>query len=266
MQDPRPIYMDYSKRLVKLVKELDKIIKEELDLKEIEKRGKLDSERMDSIADLIQIIFNAIRSRFYKEPLSGDSEPSKTFFKRFINRKIIEPVQKQVDSWQIRHFTKEFRKVQGVDPFLNDPRLNDVMGLFRKANVDLITSIPELHLSKIETIVTEGHRGGDSIKTISEKIREVSAVTKKRARFIARDQVAKLNGQLEYVRATRNGIDSYIWRANIDARLRKDHRHLDGTVQSWAERPITNDQGDRNHPGEDYNCRCVAENIYTDIS
>jgi SPP1 gp7 family putative phage head morphogenesis protein len=265
MKDPRPVYMDYSKRLLKLAIELDRIIKEELDLKKLDEKSKLDSERLDSIADVIQAMFNSIKRRFYGEPLSNDSEPSKTFFKRFVERQIIEPVQKQTDNWQIKDFVREFNKVQGVDPFLRDPRLNDAMGLFQKANVELITSIPEQHLNRIETIVMEGHRKGESQKTIAEKIREVSEVTKKRARFIARDQVSKLNGQLELIRATKNGITQYIWRSNRDVRLRPDHKELDGTVQEWAERPITNSQGDRNHPGEDYNCRCVAENIYPDI-
>lgn len=265
MKDPKGIYMDYGKRLEKLVRELDRIIKEELDLKKLEEKSKLDSERLDSIADTIQAMFNSIKRRFYKEPISNDTEPSKIFFKRFIENQIIEPVQKQVDKWQIRHFSRDFKKVQGVDPFLNDPRLSDVMGLFEKSNVELITSIPGQHLNKIETIVMEGHRKGELTETIRKKIQEVSPVTKQRARFIARDQVSKLNGQLEYIRATRNGITQYIWRANKDARLRPDHRQLDGTVQEWDDRPITNDQGDHNHPGEDFNCRCVAENIYPEI-
>lgn len=43
------------------------------------------------------------------------------------------------------------------------------------------------------------------------------------------------------------------------------HQELDGTEQSWDDPPVTNEDGDRNHPGEDYQCRCVAYPILDEL-
>jgi uncharacterized protein with gpF-like domain len=39
------------------------------------------------------------------------------------------------------------------------------------------------------------------------------------------------------------------------------HRALEGTVHSYNDPPVTNKQGDRNHPGGDYQCACQAEPV-----
>ena len=36
------------------------------------------------------------------------------------------------------------------------------------------------------------------------------------------------------------------------------HKDLDGKIFEFANPPITNEKGDRNNPGEDWQCRCEA--------
>ncbi|MEM7295990.1 MAG: phage minor head protein, partial [Pseudomonadota bacterium] len=50
----------------------------------------------------------------------------------------------------------------------------------------------------------------------------------------------------------------YIWRTRGDGKVRSSHADRDGQVYSWDHPP------EGGHPGQDYNCRCVAEPYYED--
>jgi SPP1 gp7 family putative phage head morphogenesis protein len=95
---------------------------------------------------------------------------------------------------------------------------------------------------------------------VSKEISARFGVSQRRAAFIARDQVAKLNGDLTRLRQTDLGIDNYIWRTSLDERVRPGHAQLEGMRQSWDKPPIVDPKtGRRAHPGGDFNCRCTAE-------
>lgn len=55
------------------------------------------------------------------------------------------------------------------------------------------------------------------------------------------------------VGAEERSTTHYIWRTKLDGRVRSEHAANDGKLFSWNERPVTG------HPGEEYNCRCIAE-------
>lgn len=58
------------------------------------------------------------------------------------------------------------------------------------------------------------------------------------------------------------GVSEYYWLAQHDSATRPEHLALDnGEAYSWDDPPLSaedSDNGEDNHPGEDYNCRCVA--------
>jgi SPP1 gp7 family putative phage head morphogenesis protein len=74
--------------------------------------------------------------------------------------------------------------------------------------------------------------------------------------MIGRDQALKFAALLNRTLLERVS-PTYIWVTSHDERVRKMHRALDGRTFSWNDPPITNPQGEANHPGQDYNCRCV---------
>lgn len=83
-------------------------------------------------------------------------------------------------------------------------------------------------------------------------------VAKRKAAFLADQETSLFVAKFREARYRELGIRSYTWSTSHDDRVRKDHRLLDKTVHSWDSPPITNRQtGARNHPGEDYRCRCV---------
>lgn len=76
-----------------------------------------------------------------------------------------------------------------------------------------------------------------------------------RARLIARDQTSKLFSNLSRVRQQDLGITQYRWRTVGDMAVRDTHEALASTLQEWSSPP------DVGHPGEDIQCRCVADPV-----
>jgi SPP1 gp7 family putative phage head morphogenesis protein len=77
------------------------------------------------------------------------------------------------------------------------------------------------------------------------------------ARFIARDQLGTLNGQLAQARQTAAGISEFEWMPSTAAEPRESHRAFYGKVYRW-------DEGagpDGIVPGQEINCQCHARAI-----
>ena len=128
-------------------------------------------------------------------------------------------------------------------------------------NVDLIKTIPHDTLSKMRDIVYDGYANGKSTTEMMKDIMRVYGVNKRRARFIAIDQIAKLNGAIQRAQQMDAGIKEYIWSTVRDERVRKSHRELNGKKFSWDE-PPENSDGRRCHPGQDFRCRCIGRPVF----
>jgi SPP1 gp7 family putative phage head morphogenesis protein len=149
--------------------------------------------------------------------------------------------------------------VLGVNIFQREPWLIETLKSFVKENVALIMSIKDDSVRQIEGIVRRGVQGGTRHEEIAKQVRQRYGVTRNRARLIARDQVAKLNGNLTMRRQQNLGIKKYIWRTSADRRVRPTHRDNEGREYSWNDPPGTG------HPGEDFQCRCTAEAVFEDV-
>lgn len=94
---------------------------------------------------------------------------------------------------------------------------------------------------------------------LADIIRQKYGVTKRKAAFLADQETGLLVSKYREQQQRAAGIRNYIWSTSNDERVRPDHRALDGQKFSWDSKPVTNRaNGDRNHPGEDFRCRCVA--------
>ena len=121
-------------------------------------------------------------------------------------------------------------------------------------NVELIKSVPRQHLDKIKVAIEKGIANGDDSYSLKQVISEVNGQNSRRAKLIARDQLQKLNGVLVQARQQSIGVNGYIWRTSHDERVRQSHKDNDGKSYQWNSPPRGT-----GHPGEDINCRCVAE-------
>lgn len=135
-------------------------------------------------------------------------------------------------------------------------------------NARLITKMTEDHFDLIGQAVTDNYRGvplpGDI--SLTERLQKIGGISKNRAKFIARDQTAKLTGDLNQLRQADNGIDEYIWRNVGDNRVvgnpgglypkgnrvHGNHWDREGKTFSWGSPP------EDGHPGHAPNCRCYA--------
>lgn len=132
-----------------------------------------------------------------------------------------------------------------------------------KDNVNLIVTRPKETLGKMMNIVQEGFLTGQTTKTIAKKIADAYNYDMYWAKFIARDQMAKLNADVTEQAQRDAGITRYEWSTSDDSRVRKSHAALDGKIFSWDDPPIVDEKtGRRCHPGQDYQCRCVALPIF----
>ncbi len=167
----------------------------------------------------------------------------------------------QVNVASRRDVTRMMAKAVGVNIFLDDRKVPDDLRAFVQQNVSLITSISEDYHKQVENKLLDGLRKGQRVEDLQDVIEDRYKVPAARAELIARDQVGKFFGQLAQLRQEELGITTYVWRGVLDERERDSHRELEGTVQRWSDPPITNDRGDQNHPGGDYQCRCTAEPV-----
>jgi len=128
-----------------------------------------------------------------------------------------------------------------------------------KSNARLIRSIAAGHLDRVADVVAEGVRVGSRAEVVAGRLREGVQISARKAKSIARDQIATLQGQVVAARQTRLGIAKYRWRTVGDSRVRTAHRAREGQIFSWDKPPSDG------HPGQPINCRCYAEPVLDDI-
>lgn len=127
----------------------------------------------------------------------------------------------------------------------------DGTGLIKTVGQDLVAGL--------DAEIAEAARKGTLTRDLKRIVDDRLGVGDRHAQFIARDQIAKLNGKITEATHKAAGITSYKWRASRDQRTRPDHRALDGTIQRWDTPPVVDQRTGRlGHPGDDFQCRCVA--------
>lgn len=176
----------------------------------------------------------------------------------------------QVDAEQKAATEKAIARAMSVDfaSILETPGVAGDVDLAIVTNTALIKSIGSQHWDQVGAAVLDNYKGKElpGGVTLKQRLMELGSITERRAEFIARDQTAKLTGALNQARQTANGIEEYIWRTSEDARVvgnpaglypkgsrgHEDHFHRNGKTFRWDNPP------EDGHPGEAYNCRCVA--------
>lgn len=128
-------------------------------------------------------------------------------------------------------------------------------------NVSMISSIPDDTLEKMKDIIYDGFSNGKTTTRMVKEIQRAYGISRRRAELIARDQTAKLNGQIQKAQQQDAGITEYIWSTTGDERVRKSHQKLNGKKFSWAD-PPENSDGRKCHPGQDFQCRCIGRPVF----
>jgi SPP1 gp7 family putative phage head morphogenesis protein len=153
-----------------------------------------------------------------------------------------------------RAFTSAVRAGLGADvsAVLSDRDSIELLKAATSKGVALIQGLSDDVAKGVEFTILDAATRGQSRTALSERLRHVMGINRRRARMIAKDQAATFNGNLNKLRQNQVGIDEYMWETERDERVRHDHAQRDGKIFSWDDPP------DDGHPGEPVNCRCTA--------
>jgi len=254
----------HQAHIMALIKPYEEMVKSEL-FPVIETIVSESKVRVDDPTDIIERIFNGIRVRFLT-----------TFTDQSIEQATLRTAA-AIDRENRDLFRRQFKTVFNADPVAAEPWLEQEVRTFVAENASLIKTLPEENLADIEQMVFRDARRGESPQKIKANILEQFESTEYKARRIARDQVSKFNGRLSELRQRQTGITRYEWQTSEDGRVRSrantsgysDHARLNGKIFSWDDPPVTvfkgKRAGERNHPGQDIQCRCHAIPVMDDL-
>lgn len=253
-----------EREYMRMTNEYMRLLKEELEenLPELKESYKVnrdelvaDNRRMDAATDLmlkVNELFTRMKSNLLKKTVG------------FGLRRRLESLAHLNRKLTVKEWKRAIKATLGIDiredyylgEFYSEQLLEWV-----KQNVDLISTIPEDTLDKMKDIVYDGYTNGRTTTRMVKDIQRVYRISKRHATLIARDQTAKLNGQIQRYQQMDAGITEYIWCTCGDERVRESHRSLNGKKFSWSS-PPTNSDGRSCHPGEDYQCRCIGRPVF----
>lgn len=115
------------------------------------------------------------------------------------------------------------------------------------------------NILKLRQEVSENVYYGNRAASMVKSIQQNYGVSKRKAKFLARQETSLLMSNLRAERYKDAGITRYKWSGVMDERERPDHKLLEDTMQTWETPPVVDRQNMRRaHPGEDFGCRCVA--------
>lgn len=121
------------------------------------------------------------------------------------------------------------------------------------------------NIFKLRKDIQENAFAGRRAESMIKYIQDNYQVSKRKARFLARQETSLLMSKFHETRYQDVGIQRYRWSTSNDERVRKDHKDLNNKIYDWSNPPIVDRvNGRRAHPGEDFGCRCVAIPILED--
>ncbi|WP_220387564.1 phage minor head protein [Alloalcanivorax xenomutans] len=229
-----------------------------------------DALTMDGWAERVRAALQAAADQFTTATFAAQAE------------RVAQDMVRRADAVSTGAFVESVNRAIGVDlsNMIDSERLQEELEAAVAENISLIRSIPQQHFTRLESIVLNGMRNGQTPTTIANNIRELSGVTYRRARFIARDQVAKLNGDITEARQSAAGITHYRAVDAGDERVtgRPGGRYPNAKIKCWeiARRDIGYGPGVYTwkegasyagqkglHPGKHHpGCRCTATPVF----
>lgn len=141
-------------------------------------------------------------------------------------------------------------RVLGISP--SSLRLAPVVESAKDRSIQLVEKALRLYAQDVREVFSDPENTGLRVEDLKAKLLERGNVWESRAELIARDQTLKLNSAITKTRHENAGVSEYVWSSSLDERVRPEHAALEGQRFSWSAPP------EPGHPGEDYQCRCVA--------
>lgn len=153
---------------------------------------------------------------------------------------------------------KKSAELLEVKPELDSAHVHELAKDY-STNMELyITDFSRQSIVALREVVEDNAMQGYRFDRLTEMVRHRYGVTANKAKFLARQETGLFMAKFRKQRLSQAGVQRYRWSTAHDERVRDSHRHLNGMVFSYDHPPITNrTTGERNNPGEDFNCRCL---------
>lgn len=193
-----------------------------------------------------------------------------------VDRKLAEILPKAVsENVKIAHFfdrtlfridqtfEKQMRGITVVPKLSPEVRLKVAEGY----TLDLRKYIEDFtgkEILRLRKQVQESALSGRRYEGLVESIQASYGVSERKAKFLARQETALMMAAFKSARYQEAGVKKYRWECVTGSPkhpVRPMHKALHGKEFTWGSPPITDEKGNRNNPGQDYNCRCVARPI-----
>lgn len=263
---PKSMAVNYYREIRPVTDRIRKLYKEiiEPELKNLLEFEYVENPKIshdDSVTEKTGRLFRKFRINYYGQEYPMDGDPNTGKFRRKIENKVSSS-SKTLAAFHKSRFNQNAKFVLGVDPLKREPWLKGYLRDWTAQNVNLIVDLPGFAIDSMESLVTNSVMRGDSQTFLKDQIVNLLGATESRARLIARDQTNKMYGTLTELRSKFNGWEFYEWDTTEDRRVRPDHERLSGEIFKFSEPPVTvrtgKRSGERNNPGQDIRCRCVA--------
>lgn len=240
----------YQKRLMVLVREMEKAYRREMEAI-FKEYGPVTQDA--SLASQARIALSKLQARFAKL-FNQKAKP------------IVEQIFGQVDKASATSLHESLKELSGglsLKTKIMTPALSEAMTAAIAENVSLIKSIPQRYHLQIEGAVMRSMQpGGNGLQEVTEALSRYEGITRRRVDIIALDQVRKATTAFNTERAKAAGIRKFEWVHSAgSAEPRKKHVDADGKIYSFDDPPRIGDNGEPVLPGQAINCRCVARPI-----
>lgn len=197
------------------------------------------------------------------EALKDYGEAVEPWARSVAGRMLAEVERRDQTAW--RAYTEGMG--QALRQELANAPLGTAMQTLLAQQVDLITSLPtdagnRVH-EKTLAALEYGGRFPEQTAEVQAMLAEAHPLATQRwlvnrATLIARTETARTASVLVQTRSEHIGAESYVWRTAGDWKVRESHRKLNGRVFRWDEPPLSDPPDYHSHPGQIFNCRCVA--------
>lgn len=168
-------------------------------------------------------------------------------------RDMVDGIVKQVQNYCVNYINESSNAVAAVDMFKSDYIDGRKMKKYINQCVKEIKSMPNYYFDKVETIIFDGMKKGQSIIDIGELIDKASNDASKYSRLIARNNIGNITGFVEESQLTGMGLTRGIWRTMKDEDVRERHNKNEGKEFDLSEGI------DGEKPKSAHLCRCETE-------
>lgn len=175
--------------------------------------------------------------------------------------KIAQYFARETSQAQRKALSQQLTTALGVEVLPDEKHIPQLLEYFTHENATLIGSIPEqLHLD-VAKLTARAFTKRMHPDTFASLLEDRFSIAENKARFIARDQLGKLWGQLNATRQVSIGVEKFEWVNCGLPNVRPSHRKVSGKIFSYDKLPPLGDSGEGLMPGEDYGCRCMAKPV-----